>query len=1227
MNSPKHNEYFNSITRYSVFKIRAGKGRSVSEDFAYVLEDHPNDTDDRKFIVNFDMFGGYYVFPEPNLFLEWLDKDSKRRSFHEVILEGQQKMRFDIDYPYTSSKEIKKEKLILEEFLLAIERGYNKILKIKTMREFDYQDLVVMENHREGKMSWHIVMPELWMRDSKSCLYFARKVKELVSDKKLAEYLDLQVYKSFQCFRMEGHGKFKPGSDSRSMSVLRQCDFEVRGRVYSHRRNWEDTLISWYTDDDLESVNLWWDEKTEKERKNVKEYVVLNKIDSGYNVNEKTAQKIFDMIDPNKFEHKGDQWRVFSRCMYNIYKSKEQWLRWCERYYKNNETENLNLWKRFRKTKARYGLPTLHRLLVEFGDCSTFSDSRQTVKTIIQELSADSNQNKYPLAGTTVEMQIPGNYILQYELSERGVRKLVRLNKNRALSDYYVSAMKAAAGGGYLLISALEKYYSMDERQKDKIHQTKPSIKNFYSVFKSTVVANRSEFDRAESSVAAIYREFEKLRDEYMIRKNSAEVLMIGGTKYIRSMSELPDSALNTDVIYIKSPTGSGKTQRMVKWLTDNPEKSCCMVTQRVSLADDLYVHYQKCGFEHYQQCEDVCDARRLIIQVESLHKLEGAEPFDVLMMDESESLILQFASKNIKKVNETRAMVKWLLEYSGQIVCLDAYMSESTVRTVRKFRDNLKNISGCDNSESISSCDNLKDFSNCHEIMFVNDTKTETGTVVKILHYYEQMISKIMKALAKKRNVAIAVNSIKKSKELYKLLTHEANEEYLGRKLNVGLYNSDHLEEYWGDLKNVNENWVKRDVIIYTSSIETGISFTKHHFDELYAYFTPESTNYISALQMLKRVRNLSCRKMSLYIKPKRMSKSDKIGEQEYDQLWEETVGRYLSEIPWEMDRYGKRIYPYKGPFYDLMMIIYKKESESREDYFNLILSELERVGCYVMITKDKRRELDDIVKKRAIPSYYDGFRKMVLRPLALVVKKEEIRDIKNANLSLLTAANSASGEKPVKDAKIHYAIQQCLESGVELTESQIEKYKDESTRRKLYNMKELNGSTKTEYVKIMKSRHIDKIKNNNGHLQPDLVLKSNNSLQCMLAYENVLLKLWPELRKKPFTLDLLESRPLTIEDIDRFRENNQDEINSMEIVFGIKKSRRLVDVKNYKKCPNRKVIGEINTILSYAYDIKIKSNDQKGKYNNYLLLHDHPKDLLNKKLKENQWDEDFIV
>jgi hypothetical protein len=70
-------------------------------------------------------------------------------------------------------------------------------------------------------------------------------------------------------------------------------------------------------------------------------------------------------------------------------------------------------------------------------------------------------------------------------------------------------------------------------------------------------------------------------------------------------------------------------------------------------------------------------------------------------------------------------------------------------------------------------------------------------------------------------------------------------------------------------DLRHVETEWIKYDLLIYSPSISSGVSFVAKHFDCLVAYFVNSvwTPSVETGLQQLFRVRQLSDGDMHLYI------------------------------------------------------------------------------------------------------------------------------------------------------------------------------------------------------------------------------------------------------------------------------------------------------------------------------------------------------------------------
>ena len=67
--------------------------------------------------------------------------------------------------------------------------------------------------------------------------------------------------------------------------------------------------------------------------------------------------------------------------------------------------------------------------------------------------------------------------------------------------------------------------------------------------------------------------------------------------------------------------------------------------------------------------------------------------------------------------------------------------------------------------------------------------------------------------------------------------------------------------------LKDVNNFWDKFDLVIYSPSVESGVSFNKEHFDKLYVVLSSKSTSPRAVMQMCSRVRKIKDPQVDVYL------------------------------------------------------------------------------------------------------------------------------------------------------------------------------------------------------------------------------------------------------------------------------------------------------------------------------------------------------------------------
>jgi len=290
--------------------------------------------------------------------------------------------------------------------------------------------------------------------------------------------------------------------------------------------------------------------------------------------------------------------------------------------------------------------------------------------------------------------------------------------------------------------------------------------------------------------------------------------------------------------INIKSPYGSSKTQLIHKVIEQYNPKKILWLSFRKTLSDDIHKNFKDLHFEDYRNGK--LDSNRLIIQLESLLKLEELEEteedengesyniihkYDLIMLDEIESLLNQFNSESTfsGKSRRTFEYLEQLLKKSDNIISLDGDLGH------RSFNF-------------------LKHFDRCLNIENLNKRNDKTLYFTEEINEYDD---EIFDLLTKKKKIAIASMTSKRAEHYYEWIKEKFP------KLKIGIYTgSDNSGRK--DLKNVNEEWFKKDVVIYSPTITAGVSFdVENHFYKIFGVISCCSCTQRDFLQMLARIRN----------------------------------------------------------------------------------------------------------------------------------------------------------------------------------------------------------------------------------------------------------------------------------------------------------------------------------------------------------------------------------
>jgi len=286
------------------------------------------------------------------------------------------------------------------------------------------------------------------------------------------------------------------------------------------------------------------------------------------------------------------------------------------------------------------------------------------------------------------------------------------------------------------------------------------------------------------------------------------------------------------NVYFIKAEMKMGKTKKCIEYINNvNPEK-IVMISFRRTFSAEMKTKYT--GFELYSEIKesiDINDHNKIIIQVESLHRIEKpTPPVDLVILDEIESIWTQFSSGNLKDYYGVINTFTYLIRITKKIIIMDANLSKRTLRLIRHIRPQT----------DIEINYYVNRYNPSHDYKYYIASK-------QILY------TAIYKYLRDKKKIAIMTNSLKESLEVAEFI----GERIVGTKLMV--YNSrikqSKRTKHFAD---VNTYWKKYDCIICSPTVSAGVSFEEEYFDCVFGLFKSESCNVETCRQMLGRIRNV---------------------------------------------------------------------------------------------------------------------------------------------------------------------------------------------------------------------------------------------------------------------------------------------------------------------------------------------------------------------------------
>jgi hypothetical protein len=298
--------------------------------------------------------------------------------------------------------------------------------------------------------------------------------------------------------------------------------------------------------------------------------------------------------------------------------------------------------------------------------------------------------------------------------------------------------------------------------------------------------------------------------------------------------------------LVLRSRYGSGKTTFMQRLIQERNPERVLFITYRQTLARDIMRNFGKLGFKNYlDSYEDpkVWESPRLIVQIDSLLNIvlkneevvSGAAfelDYDMIVLDESESLLCHFDEKTMeKKEIDIWEFFDTLMKQSKKMVLMDGDVSERTPQLCELLRRHGL----CTQREQRDEQDDQADLR--------PDQVGGGGCMRDLERFY-----------AEDKNFRVCIVSQSSTQALSLEEDLKTRFPHLTVKRLVGLDSGETKKQM---LEDINASLEAVNVFLYSPVIESGVDITIP-VKKLYGVLSAKSNSQRAYLQMLARCRNV---------------------------------------------------------------------------------------------------------------------------------------------------------------------------------------------------------------------------------------------------------------------------------------------------------------------------------------------------------------------------------
>jgi hypothetical protein len=613
------------------------------------------------------------------------------------------------------------------------------------------------------------------------------------------------------------------------------------------------------------------------------------------------------------------------------------------------------------------------------------------------------------------------------------------------------------------------------------------------------------------------YNYVKELFEDYINPENKKKIRISNSLKMFKKAKSCDELFNNCDFIN--------------REFSDTNIRILCIVP-RVALGEKESKDY---GLNYYKDIPlpEIPKTDRLAIQIECIDKLvpysssigynfssgscyayEEEFNYDIVILDEFCQSIIHFIDN---KLFETRKKyLSPILKNAGLVIAMDAFMENVHVKSLEKI------------SDKTAFC-------------IHNTYKRHTDKKVNVFSEPNDAIADIINELLSGKNIIVAYNS-KNRGEMLKSLVEEKVQ---GCK--ILLINSEERRENQ-DICNV-ENWNKFQLIIHTSCISSGSSFTNKHFDRQYTFIDCRCvSSSTEVVQSIFRSRILNDKENSINIVLESWFENGYI-----DKKYNGNVLEFLRKRSYNMER------KYMGVKKDINVKNDKDcESMNKKDLYTYFNDILERVKVYETGNFNKLDEEDPFFKLFCYQIHREHYSRINMLEEVLALLREKGVGFGKFKTEIVQLDTDLEGiiEKEESKKKLGGEIKQKLS---EIKENEIDaiinaeevKALDEINKKKIKNVGVVYKNFKIRQVYGYKE---NEIKNLNRNVIKELIRNLDVAERHNFILENEEKIIAPSGKSYDKSLTDLKARIATcmirwagfdgIHDINRFIEPNIEKL-----------------------------------------------------------------------------------